>query len=80
VRINGKPRQKVIRYLGHIRESHLMKPASRMIFWSDVKRKLKDLPLATETLDKVISKLSRDVAQPTAGEVTQLRQKYLPNL
>lgn len=77
MRVGGEPRQKVMCYLGHIRESHIAKVGFQVCFWASVRHKLKGLNLDSETHDKIIIKLSTDIPIPTNKQLSTLRSRYL---
>jgi len=63
-RIEGKTRQKVVKYLGYINESHLNDPSNQERFWQQVTSNLNGLQLAPEEYGKIATKLSEVVPNP----------------
>lgn len=76
-RIDGKPRQKVIRVLGEIRESHLPLILERYGFWVRLERNLQDHPM--ELPEKVKEKLMVTVKEPTMDEVWEEEDRIAQN-
>lgn len=74
IRINGKPRQKIVQYLGSIRDSQIEESRCRVRFWFEVERKLKGLEIADELYNKVLITLSMVVPLPTVEEVNSLTE------
>jgi signal recognition particle GTPase len=56
-RENGKPKQKVIKYLASIRETSIDE-ITRNQFWHEVNEKLKGMDIGPEEMEKIIAKLS----------------------
>lgn len=69
VRVRGKPRQKVVKYLGSIRRSEIGNPEERMNFWLTIERELKDIKVEEGPYKKIINTLSKVVPLPTEREV-----------
>lgn len=61
VQVTGKPRQKVIKYLGSIRESHLECKDYCKQFWDKVNDNLEKLDLEERTVEQVKFKLQQTV-------------------
>ena len=59
VRVNGKPRQKVIAYLGSIRTT--MPINHRIVFWLKVDDKLPRLGVADDAADMIRDKIAQRV-------------------
>lgn len=72
LRVKGKPRQKVVRYLGSIRESRINRAGYRIAFWMNVERNLKKLKLGDHIYQKILNTLSNVVPLPTKDEVSRL--------
>lgn len=53
----GKPRQKVVKYLGSIRESHLFSAIHQKRFWQSVQDNLNQLQLDYNEKEGIIDKL-----------------------
>ena len=68
-RIDGKPRQRVVRYLGSIREGMLEAIAWQAAFWRDVEWHLDDLGLDEATRRSVVATLLRTVPRPDEAAV-----------
>jgi integrase/recombinase XerD len=69
IRVRGKPRQKVVLYLGAIRESQAQETEGRMNFWLTVERKVKNLKMEDGLYKKIIDTLSKVVPLPTEREL-----------
>lgn len=67
VRVNGKPRQKVVRYLASIDESRMADAWSRRYFWRDVEKAVSGLQI-DERSGAAIAKRLRDVVPFPAPE------------
>lgn len=72
IRVKGKPRQKVVRYLGSIRESKINKPGYRIAFWMGVERMLKKQKVEDSIYQKILKTLSNVVPLPSKEEVSGL--------
>ncbi|RXT04569.1 hypothetical protein [Ammoniphilus sp. CFH 90114] len=57
----GKPRQKVVKHLGSIRESNMGDKRSQQEFWYKVKRNLRELGLAQGQKEQFEEKISETV-------------------
>lgn len=77
-RRGGQPRQRVICHLAHIKERDIEKAVWRLRFWQTVDHRLNELGLDSETRAIMETKLARDVARPSATELSELRRKHLP--
>jgi hypothetical protein len=73
-RVNGMPRQRVVRHLGHIKEKYLWAPAHRNYFWECVDWALDDLAVPAETRETVEKKLLTTVKRPTEEELEELER------
>ena len=71
----GRPRQKVVRYLARIQECYLTAPAHRQLFWLHVDAHLADLRLDSDTRARCEQRLAREVARPSPEELEALRQQ-----
>lgn len=67
-RINGKPRQKVIKALGRIRQSHLTQVLSRWYFWGRIIRNLSRVDIGNELYNKFERQILETVQKPTYKE------------
>jgi integrase/recombinase XerD len=72
IRVKGKPRQKIVRYLGSIRESKINKAGYRIAFWMKVERALKKQKVGDSIYQKILATLSKVVSLPTKDEVSRL--------
>ena len=77
-RVNGKPRQKVIKHLASIREYGL---ADEMVgwhtgFWRDVEESLRDLDLSEADRAKIEAALVRRVPKPTKEKWAAANAKF----
>jgi hypothetical protein len=63
-RIDGQPRQKVIKYLGHIHENDIPEAESCATFWNQALDKLEELDLPKETMAKIETKMGNVVPRP----------------
>jgi len=67
-RIDGKTRQKVVKYLGYINEASLEDSAHQERFWQQVRGNLDEMGMETEQEEyqKIIAKLAETVPHPAA--------------
>lgn len=67
IRIDGKPRQRTIAYLGGVGENN---PGvyGRMRFWEQCERKLASLNLDAAVLEKIVTSLKTRVQKPSQDE------------
>lgn len=65
-RIEGKTRQKVVKYLGYINESAVNEKIHQERFWQQVKSNLDPMGLDQSEYSKIISKLADVVPNPIA--------------
>jgi len=68
-RIGGKPRQRVVRYLGAMSDHQLCYPARRLDFWRSVERHLDDLGITGDDRGRIEARLAGVVPRPTADEL-----------
>ena len=73
-RVNGAPRQRVVRHLAHIKEMYLDATAHREWFWQRVDWHLDDLAISPDDRARIEEKLSTTVARPTAEELVELEK------
>ena len=64
-RVDSKPRQRIVSYLGTIRESGLPHYYHRVDFWRSVQTHLDRLALAPEARERIESVLEQRVERPT---------------
>jgi hypothetical protein len=79
-RVDGKPRQKIVAYLGHMKEKHLAVPLRRYHFWEGVDRQLAALVLSPAGRQRIEERLSAVVARATVEEVERSRQEIRERL
>jgi hypothetical protein len=79
-RINGKPRQKVIKYLGGIGEDALLHVYLRKCFWDTVEKNLSALELTTEKKNKIVASLEKTVPKPTDADISADFAEYARTL
>lgn len=72
IRVKGKPRQKIVRYLGSIRESKINRAGYRVTFWMRVERMLKKQKIKDSIYQTILITLSKVVPLPTKDEVEKL--------
>jgi hypothetical protein len=65
-RIEGKTRQKVVRYLGYINESQIGNPAHQRRFWEQVENNMSGLNLTSTEQLALAAKITERVARPTS--------------
>jgi hypothetical protein len=70
-RISGKPRQKVVAYLGAISEEQLGEIGARVGFWRGAMAKLDGLSLDAATRGEIEAELHSRVRRPTPEEVAE---------
>ncbi len=63
-RVQGKTRQRVVKYLGYINEAALSDPNHQSRFWQQVRKNLETLKLEPEEHLKIITKLIAVVPDP----------------
>ena len=71
--MDGRPRQRVVRYLGAIREGRLVYPLSTDRFWRDVDAALAEVQLDDEQRDAIEAGLAATVPRPDPAVVEQKR-------
>jgi hypothetical protein len=64
-RIEGKTRQKVVRYLGYISESQIDDPVHQRRFWEQVENNMRGLSLTSAEQIALEAKITGRVARPT---------------
>lgn len=72
-REDGKPRQRVVRYLAHIKEKYLEATAHQDSFWARVDWHLNDLGLEGEAREAIERRLLQTVKRPTAADLERLK-------
>jgi hypothetical protein len=70
--VHGTVRQRVVRYLGAIREQYRTAPAHRAWFWACVQQRLAPLGLDPATRQAVEARLAQVVPRPTAAELQEV--------
>ena len=76
VRVEGKPRQKVVCYLAHIKEHDIGSPAQRARFWSVTDRALDALSLEKGNRSVMERKIALTVPRPSPVELSDMRRKF----
>ena len=74
VRIDGKPRQRIVRYLGSIHDAELTDTQGalwRRHFWTVADRRLADMALADAQRVQIVAQLEDGGARPTDQELDQ---------
>ena len=82
-RIEGKPRQKVVCYLGSVDEGHLDKTWLRVDFWDAIKPKLDGLDLTRKERQRIEDSIQQIVTRIPEEQETQFkkeRRRYLLEL
>ena len=74
-RVDGHPKQRVVRYLGAIKEGQLIYPLSTDRFWRDVDARLAELDLDAELRAAIEMKLAATVPRPDPAVVEQQRRE-----
>lgn len=67
-KIDGKFRYTTIKYLGGISENHPC-PYRRMRFWKTVEKKMSEVELSPEMLEKVIISLEKRIPKPSDDDL-----------
>ena len=67
-RVEGRPRQKVVKYLAHLNEDQKHDDEHRRLFWERVDEKLATLSLAPRERTEIEEKLSEVIARPGTPE------------
>jgi hypothetical protein len=75
-RVDGRPRQRVVRHLGTIRERELGKPLSVDRFWRDVDGRLAALGLDDGRRRAVEATLARRVPRPDPAELARGQAEF----
>jgi len=63
-RINGKPRQKILKYIGSIKEDCVTNAKDQKNFWEQANKQLDDLKLEPEQRQRLVESLRKKVAYP----------------
>ena len=82
VRVNGLPRQKIVCYLGHIREGRKNDPDkkaheinSRVRFWDSTRPRLKAVPMSRAERARIIKSIEAVVRQPTRSQTERFHKE-----
>ena len=67
-RINGRPRQRVVKHLGSFREKEILSVIVRDYFWRRIEAKLSKLDLDPDTRSRVEARLSQTIPRPSQAE------------
>ena len=78
-RVDGKPRQRLVSYLGTIRQDGLTSPYHQLGFWGTADRHLAALALDNATRERIERSLLGVVPRPT-HEALQRGQEHLRQL
>jgi hypothetical protein len=68
-RVDGKPRQRIVRYLATIKGGQLVYPPSTDRFWQDVDRTLADMDLDDEQRQTIGARIATTVPRPDPAVV-----------
>jgi hypothetical protein len=79
-RVNGKPRQRIVCYLGHIKEKSLDSKARQLYFWEGIDRHLDALSLSPAERQRIEEQLREVVPRPSPEEVEKDKQETLDKL
>jgi hypothetical protein len=74
-RIDGKPRQRIVQYLGSLRERELEDTDSLARFWERAERRLDELGLDEPTRERAVRALDAVAVRPSAEEVQRYRER-----
>jgi hypothetical protein len=74
-RVGGKPRQKIVAYLGHINEKKAGVPAQRLYFWKAVGYRLDALSLSPTERQRIEEQIGKVITQPTPEEAARIEQE-----
>lgn len=76
-RRDGKPRQRIVAYLGSIDDYLAQYPWNRQHFWREVEARLAALHLEPSTREHVLDALSVRVPRPTENELEAARARMV---
>jgi hypothetical protein len=76
VRVNGRPRQVYISYLGSIRESRIPSVPRRLSFWEKIDIKIEALSLKPEEEETITRNINNKVPRPSSQEI-EVHKKQL---
>jgi hypothetical protein len=79
-RTDGEPRQRIVCYLGHLKEEYLDSQASQLSFWEGVDCHLDALALTLAERRGIEEQLRTVVARPTPEEVERDKHEVLDKL
>jgi hypothetical protein len=74
-RVDGKPRQRTVAYLGSIRERFLSEPGRRRWFWREIAPRLDALALPHIEREAIETTVARIVARLTEDEEAQIGER-----
>ena len=74
-RIDGTPRQKIIKCLGSIGEENLHRVFWRQGFWVTTEKNLAALGLSDENQQKIIASIEKVVPKPSADDLDREREE-----
>jgi len=75
-RVNGQPRQRVVRYLGAIREGDISKPLIADGFWSCVDDALTELGLDDGQRQAITARIAVTVPRPDLADVERTQREF----
>jgi hypothetical protein len=76
-RVNGSPRQRVIKSIGSIGEERLGKIYDRKKFWETVERNLHSISISDGDKEKIISSIAKVVPKPSEDEIERDLQESI---
>jgi hypothetical protein len=75
-RVDGRPRQRVVRYLATIKAGQLVYPLSVERFWQAVDARLAELPLADDQRHVIERKIGEAVPRPDPDVLARTRAEF----
>lgn len=74
-RVNGTPRQKIIKFLGSIGEENLHRVSRCQDFWTTAEKNLASLGLSAEDQQKIIASIEKVVPKPSEDDLNREREE-----
>ena len=74
-RVNGTPRQKIIKFLGSIGEESLHRVFRCQDFWAAAEKNLASLGLSAEDQQKIIASIEKVVPKPSEDDLNREREE-----
>lgn len=71
-RLDGKPRQRIIKYLGAVHEHPTI--YSRLSFWRKMDRKVSKLNIDAATMKKLVKEIAGKVPRLRAGQIKKIEE------